>query len=667
MKQKLYNFLVNKQAGIQYRYHNVHDNTFGFKKVLSWIYLLWLNFSYYVLCIRRIGRMPEADIYETKSLIVNSSESVANVDENNVSVDNYLSTLKSYDVISFDVFDTLIFRPLSCPVDAFYFMGDKLGISDFRNIRMLAEWQEREKCKAEKGHTEISLRDIWRNLSGTLGCSFDKGIFTEIEVEKSLCFANPFMLSIWNKLLELDKKIVITSDMYLPKDVIKSIVESAGFVGASEYYISCDFGKNKASGTLYEEVKQDNKDKRIIHVGDNEISDVKMAKKAGVDALHYPSVNSKTMLYRPFDMSYIVGSAYRGIINNRIYNCLNKYSMEYEYGFIYGGLFVVGYCNFIHDYCLKNGVEKVLFLARDGDILSQAYNLMFSDLPTEYVYWSRKCATKLMASNDKRDFFRRFIYHKQNQGYRLSEILDSMELSSLKNEFSNIDFDEVLTDKNANKLKEFIESKWDKVELVYSAQHEAAKAYYSTVVEGYEKVAAVDIGWAGSGALSLSYLMNNVWDLDCELIGILAGTNTIYNAEPDASESFLQSGKLVSYLYSSAFNRDLLKKHNPNKDYNVFWELLLSSPESSFNGFDMVDGKVELNFGDCDANIEGIGEIQKGILDFVNDYLSAFKDFPYMLNISGRDAYAPILLASSNNEKYLKEIAKKFKLEKNVV
>lgn len=240
-------------------------------------------------------------------------------------------------------------------------------------------------------------------------------------------------------------------------------------------------------------------------------------------------------------------------------------------------------------------------------------------------------------------------------------------MSSLKDEFCNFNFDETLTDKNANKLKDFIESKWDKVESVYSAQHKAAKAYYSTVVEGYEKVAAVDIGWAGSGALSLSYLMNNVWDLDCELIGILAGTNTIYNAEPDASESFLQSGKLVSYLYSSAFNRDLLKKHNPNKDYNVFWELLLSSPESSFNGFDMVDGKVELNFGDCDANIEGIGEIQKGILDFVNDYLSAFKDFPYMLNISGRDAYAPILLASSNNEKYLKEIAKKFKLEKNVV
>ena len=37
-----------------------------------------------------------------------------------------------------------------------------------------------------------------------------------------------------------------------------------------------------------------------------------------------------------------------------------------------------------------------------------------------------------------------------------------------------------------------------------------------------------------------------------------------------------------------------------------------------------------------------------------------------MYNISGRDAYAPIIVAASSNEKYLKKIKKLFDLDPNV-
>ena len=58
--------------------------------------------------------------------------------------------------------------------------------------------------------------------------------------------------------------------------------------------------------------------------------------------------------------------------------------------------------------------------------------------------------------------------------------------------------------------------------------------------------------------------------------------------------------------------------------------------------------------------------MQKGILEFVAQYTQYFSKYPYMFNISGRDAYAPMLLAASHNEKYLKTIEKKFDLEVNV-
>ena len=75
------------------------------------------------------------------------------------------------------------------------------------------------------------------------------------------------------------------------------------------------------------------------------------------------------------------------------------------------------------------------------------------------------------------------------------------------------------------------------------------------------------------------------------------------------------------------------------------------------------DLDISLGFGKCDANPDGIREIQRGILDFVREYHDHFREFPYMFRISGRDAYAPMLVAASHHEKYLKAIEKRFALE----
>ena len=100
--------------------------------------------------------------------------------------------------------------------------------------------------------------------------------------------------------------------------------------------------------------------------------------------------------------------------------------------------------------------------------------------------------------------------------------------------------------------------------------------------------------------------------------GAVAGTNSVHNFEVDASEIFLQNGKLAAYLYTQSFNRDLWKKHDPNTDDNIFFELLLTSPTPQFLGFELdeVSGEVLYLFGKMDANPEGMKEIQSGILDF---------------------------------------------------
>lgn len=662
MRIKLYHFLVNKHAGIKERYHRVHDGAHGIAKIYSWLYLIWLNFCYYVLFCHSLGESLRAAIYEKKKLPLHESESALAAEEH-ISVADCEEKLMAYDVISFDIFDTLIFRPFSEPTDLFFFLGEKFGMLDFKRIRVEMEQKEREECYKKHGHTEITLQDIWNRIEHEVGISADKGIVEERGLEMQFCYANPYMLEVFTQLRRREKQVIVVSDMYLPERFLRELLEKNGYRGIDKIYVSCEYRKNKATGSLFELVREEDcRGKKVIHVGDNPTSDITMAEKHGFDTFYYPNVNKDSRSYRPYDMSPVVGGAYRGIVNTYLHCGMAEYSMEYEYGFVYGGIFVLGYCSFIHEYCLRHHIDKILFLSRDGDILKQVYDRMFPNDHTEYAYWSRVAATKLMAAENRYDYFRRFLYHKVNQGKSVEKILKAMELEELLEELpAEISRDRLLTDRNVENVRGFIEARWQRVIQIYRNQMLAAKEYYKKLLQGCRRVCAVDIGWAGSGAVSLDYLVRCVWKIPCQVIGLLAGMNTLHNAEPDSSEMQLQTGALVSYLYSSGMNRDLLKKHDPNRNYNVYWELLLASPTKQFRGFYFDDkGKVALDFGSQDANVSGIEEIQRGIFDFADCYQRHFHDFPYMYQISGRDAYAPMLVAASHGEAYLKKIEEKF-------
>lgn len=405
MRSEVYSFLVNRHPGISYRYHKIHDDATGMRRMFSWAYLLWINFAYYVLFCRFLGRIPEMEIYEKRKLMIKTSESEGHQkDAGILSVEDFVRKIKDYDVISFDIFDTLIFRPFSSPTDVFYLIGEKFDFLDFKNLRVWAEWDARMKCRQKNGHTEVSLQDIWENLEEDTGLNAEEGMRLECETEEKLCYANPYMLQVWKRLQKLGKRMIIVSDMYLPRSCIERILQKTGYTGAERIYISNEYGENKAGGDLFHRVIRDFSGARIVHIGDNPHSDQKMAKASGLDILPYQNVNKNVLLYRPMDMSSMIGGAYRGLVSNHLYNGSEKFSIDYEYGYVYGGLFVVGYCHFIHEYYEQHYLDQLLFLARDGDILRRVYQKLYPDDRTVYVYWSRKAATKLMADEDKHDF-----------------------------------------------------------------------------------------------------------------------------------------------------------------------------------------------------------------------------------------------------------------------
>lgn len=149
MKMQIYNFLVNRHDGIRSRYHRLHDGAGRKMKFLSYVYLLWLNFCYYILFCRFLGKRETIETYERKRLLTGESES-ASFMRSGQTAESLAEELSRYDIISFDLFDTLIFRPFSEPGDLFYFLGAELGILDFKRIRTEQEALARTECYREK-------------------------------------------------------------------------------------------------------------------------------------------------------------------------------------------------------------------------------------------------------------------------------------------------------------------------------------------------------------------------------------------------------------------------------------------------------------------------------------------------------------------------------------
>lgn len=558
--------------------------------------------------------------------------------------------LAQYDIISFDIFDTLIFRPFSKPSDLFMIIGERLHVQNFKDIRVKAEKQAREKHNAFYGNTEIKIDDIYEIIERMTGIPKDLGIKTEVELEIEFVRPNPYCKQLFDLLIEQKKRIIACSDMYLPKEYIRQLLEKCGYYGFEEIYVSCEYTFSKRTTGMYKMLKNKYVDCSIVHMGDNYTVDVTTAKECGLDAIFSKNVNIAGMQYRATEMSPLIGSAYAGMVNMHLHNGLYSYSPLYEYGYIYGGIYVVGYCSWIYRHAKRNNVDKVLFLSRDGEIYKKVFDYIYPDMKTEYVYWSRIAGQKYAFDGDFNDFITKMIVHKINNPINhdtIGDLLDILSLDFLKSNLKEykLTVEEELSLQNKETLIKFFSENRNKIIEYTSVEREYLKALFEYYLEDTKRVAIVDVGWIGSGPLGIKHLINNVWQKDVKVYCLVAA-NRHYNSE--ANVTLIANEEVESYLFNSTFNVDLLNFHsNTNRNTNnLYFEQFTQAQAPSFEGISK-DGELLFDLPEVE-NYSMISEIHEGIFDFAKEYVDLFGNFEYMFYISGYDAYAPFKLIIKN-------------------
>lgn len=664
IKNKLYDTLVHKNGRVWYEYeryvrehmeeHKLHPfRHYRILLKLNWFYRVKKGNTPYLYWDTPLDPIKgdisdertDNSLYTNNNKIRKKNRPYCGVESRIGSYScpsDLVNRLMKYDIISFDMFDTLIFRPFSSPKDVFFLVGEKLNILDFINIRQQAEQNLRDRRITSNLKKDVNIYEIYREINHMIGLEIEEGINTEFSIEYEICYANPYMKYVFDCLQSLGKEIYILSDMYWGKDYLKKILEKCGFNSNYNLYVSCEYEGSKKGKEIYSIFKE-LPNKKIIHVGDNKVSDYKNAIEKGLDAYLYQNTNKIGNKYRAEDMSNLVGGAYRGIINNYLHNSYKRYDAYFEYGFIYGGLFCLGYCNYIHKYCKTKNIKKIFFVARDGYILKQVYDLMFED-ETDYIFWSRILGLKVCANRYKNEFLKEYVYRwiQENKKITFKELFANMDLEFLLDNFidsASLDKEEYLTQKNIQTCIDFIDFNWDKIMHTYKKTMYATQKYLKEMIDGSENICIVDVGWRGQGALEIKDLVENIFSMNCHVYGLLAAS-----APTRTNVGQLTSGTLSAYMFSPMVNLDCFNSHSKKSINNIFMELFVGAKHPSLKNITLdEDGDYQFVFDHSEvANYQMIEGVQTGILAFVNEYLSHFKNMKFMYDISGHDAYMPI-------------------------
>lgn len=661
IKDKIYNFLVRKDKNVQYEYERYvleHLEEHYKNRSKHWIILGKLIWHYKIrkranllLYASYTTAQNDVPLNNQASLPIQHLISSESKTMHRPEPYHFVKVLLGYDVISFDVFDTLLLRPFQNPVDLFDVVGYRLHFpavfTGFKQARREAEREVRDEMEYHKGNREVNIYEIYEKLHTKIGIDIEQGVKTELETEQDYLFANPYMKVVFDILLTQKKTIVLTSDMYIPGNIMEKWLSKCGYSGYSHLYVSCDYQCNKINGDLYNRIKQDYPEKTIIHVGDNLKADIEGAKRAGIPAKHYKSVNSMGQKYRGDWMSELIQSAYSGLVNAYIHNGLNEYPFFYEYGFIYGGIYILGFCKWMEQRIIEKGIEKVIFLSRDGDIYQKALHRYCTiiEIESEYVYWSRFANMKYLIEMNQDAFISRVIDQKIRSSLTidLQSIFDSFNISINYEHLQEYGLyeDTIVDSEHRSAIEHYIRDHWSTICRSFQQEKKCMAEKLTAILGNAKKVAVVDVGWTASGPLGFKAFVNQYISSDCEIIAWMAGGIGKYGTGTSVLPYYLD-GTVDAYLFSPLHNKRNAQIHdteNPAVANNAAFEMFTQTQYPSFLGLD-TNGGYLFDISEIE-NYSVISQIHKGIWDFCDLYTETFKKDSYLMNISGFDAYRP--------------------------
>lgn len=529
---------------------------------------------------------------------------------NQTQLEQLKKAIRQAEIISFDVFDTLIVRLVNTPEDVFSLLERKLGIRGLaawrRDCQMMASQQAEQ--DGHKAHAD--LEDIYACLAKVHGpvTDWDAAKAQEIAIERQVLRRNREVYEVYQYARSLGKRIIVTSDMYLDQATVQSLVEDLGYHHFDTFYVSAAANHTKFRGDIYPYIagKEGVKPNRILHIGDNERSDVELAQKAGWNAFLYVRnsiPNEETIRHT-------------GIFDLGVGRYVQTGAFWHDLGAYVGGPLYVGIVQWLKAIRQSNPERPIFFLARDGYNLFQL-SRQESWPDCHYLYASRRAM--ILAGITELDEDALALLPPYTMGQTIEDVIRYIELEGVTEEqLTEIGFsgyeDKIETLKDMERFKQLYVMNETAFLEQCRQEREQAKRYLEEI--GFLQTDSIvfDCGWNGSSQYLLNRLLREIGyakDNRFVYIGILGTVK---------SRRQLKNADYTTYLFDIDHNESIQGELAP---VIALFELFFGAPQESLLKY----GAHSLVFEALGNDEQYKSELCQGIIDFVSAAQPLYEEY----------------------------------------
>ncbi|BAL84061.1 hypothetical protein SELR_23530 [Selenomonas ruminantium subsp. lactilytica TAM6421] len=324
--------------------------------------------------------------------------------------------IASHDIVSFDIFDTLLMRKVLFPTDVFDIVEKRLrehgiDIPGFKNYRIQAE-------RGDKRHK--GLAGIYLTLAEMLGWTDSQAALVmreELAAERQVLVPRPGMGEILSYAHDIGKYVLLVSDMYLQPEFLQEVLAENQLTAYDELYVSDDRGTGKGE-QLFELVRKEHPAETYLHIGDNAIMDGWSARVHGFDSWLVPSA---LQILKTTEAANILSFAENfndrlliGLFANRTFG--NPFAVREklvsvkslpQFASFFLAPLAAQYVLWLLQRAKIHHFEGVLFAARDGWLFNRLYQAAAEIMklpnvpPGMYFYGSRKLCISAALQEEK--------------------------------------------------------------------------------------------------------------------------------------------------------------------------------------------------------------------------------------------------------------------------
>ena len=549
------------------------------------------------------------------------------------------NTIRQFDVISFDIFDTLLARPLLNPDSAFDLLAleikRKEGIGGFRSLRKSAEADVRA---GKSFNSDVRIEEVYNRIGEKL--KLDKPAiarlcFMEKEIEHRLNRPRHQVVQALKFAREIGKHIVLVSDMYLDLETVRKLLEESEIKEYDELFISSETGLRKDNLSMWLKMLELFPKGSILHIGDNEHSDVQIPSDMNIPVYHVMSPKNlfeNCSLGRNFPIVSTAenpgSSALLGLAID--YLCRDPFSMKdgngnylfsdkFGFGYVVLGPVIFSYSLWLLKLAVRDKISKVLFLAREGYLLKKIFDMIQAhpdvqtargtSIESVYLLASRR-ATSVPAIIGVADAL---VLLKKPYCGTLHNLLECRfgieqhycEKNGIENSYIELPADYV-------KLSALVTEHFDVVAAKARAERTSYLHYLKEAgIVGCRagEVAVSDLGYSGNIQKALSKL------LAVPLTG--AYFATCFDVKEDDR-------------LDNTFKGFFTENDEPNNSrsavyrHSLLLESILTSPDGQLVRFENCGGQQRPVYAGENSQFNELEEIHQGIISYCGDVLSIF-------------------------------------------